>query len=124
VAGITAALSFADQGFKSYIVEKKPALGGNYASLYYTLEGLDTKKHLAGLVDRVKKSDLITVFTERKSGRSRASSATTRPPSRRRTGKSSSSTEWSSWPPGVRAGDERVLYGQSDRVLTSGSWRS
>jgi heterodisulfide reductase subunit A len=63
LAGITAALSFADQGFKSYIVEKKPSLGGNYANLYYTLEGLDTKKHLAGLVDRVKKNDLITVFT-------------------------------------------------------------
>jgi heterodisulfide reductase subunit A-like polyferredoxin len=63
LAGITAALSFADQGFKSYIVEKKPSLGGNYANLYFTLEGLDTKKHLAGLIDRVKKNDLITVFT-------------------------------------------------------------
>ncbi len=63
LAGITAALSFADQGFKSYVVEKKPSLGGNYANLYFTLEGLDTKKHLAGLIDRVKKSDLITVFT-------------------------------------------------------------
>ncbi|NPU84839.1 MAG: FAD-dependent oxidoreductase [Syntrophaceae bacterium] len=63
LAGITAALSFADQGFKSYIVEKKPSLGGNYASLYYTLEGLDTKKHLAGLIDRVKKSELIQVYT-------------------------------------------------------------
>ncbi|PKN33108.1 MAG: 4Fe-4S ferredoxin [Deltaproteobacteria bacterium HGW-Deltaproteobacteria-19] len=63
LAGITAALSFADQGFQSYIVEKKPSLGGNYASLYYTLEGLDTKKHLAGLIDRVKKSELIQVYT-------------------------------------------------------------
>jgi len=63
LAGITAALSFADQGFKSYIVEKKPSLGGNYANLYFTLEGLDTKKHLTGLIDRVKKNDLITVFT-------------------------------------------------------------
>jgi heterodisulfide reductase subunit A-like polyferredoxin len=63
LAGITAALSFADQGFHSYIVEKKPSLGGNYANLYFTLEGLDTKKHLAGLIDRVKKSDLIHVYT-------------------------------------------------------------
>jgi heterodisulfide reductase subunit A len=63
LAGITAALSLADQGFESYIVEKKPLLGGNYRDLYFTLEGLDTKKHLAGLLDRVKKSKLIHVFT-------------------------------------------------------------
>jgi len=63
LAGITAALSFADQGFKSYIVEKKPSLGGNYANLYFTLEGLDTKKHLAGLIDRVKKNELVQVYT-------------------------------------------------------------
>ena len=63
LAGITAALSLADQGFESYIVEKKPLLGGNYRELYFTLEGLDTKKHLAGLLDRVKKSKLIHVFT-------------------------------------------------------------
>jgi heterodisulfide reductase subunit A len=63
LAGITAALSLADQGFASYIVEKESALGGNYAKLHYTLEGLDTKKHLAGLLDKVKASDKITVFT-------------------------------------------------------------
>lgn len=63
LAGITAALSLADQGFSSYIVEKESELGGNYAKLHYTLEGLDTKKHLAGLIEKVKASDKITVFT-------------------------------------------------------------
>jgi len=63
LAGITAALSLAEQGFESYIVEKKPVLGGNYRDLYFTLEGLDTKKHLAGLLDRIKKSKLIHAFT-------------------------------------------------------------
>jgi len=63
LAGITAALSLADQGFASYIVEKEPALGGNYAKLHYTLEGMDTKRHLARLVDRVRKNDLIHVYT-------------------------------------------------------------
>ena len=43
LAGITAALSLADQGFESYIVEKEAVLGGNYRQLYYTLEGLDTR---------------------------------------------------------------------------------
>jgi heterodisulfide reductase subunit A len=63
LAGITAALALADQGFESYIVEKENELGGNYGKLYYTLEGLDTRKHLAGLLERVEKSDLIHVFT-------------------------------------------------------------
>jgi heterodisulfide reductase subunit A-like polyferredoxin len=63
LAGITAALSLADQGFESYLVEKEAELGGNYSKLYYTLEGMDTVKHLAGLLDRVEKSDLIHVYT-------------------------------------------------------------
>jgi len=62
LAGITAALALADQGFESYIVEKENELGGNYRKLYYTLEGLDTRKHLAGLLERVAKSDLIHIF--------------------------------------------------------------
>jgi len=63
LAGMTAALSLAEQGFESYIVEKKAHLGGNYRELYYTLEGLDTKKHLASLEEKIKKSPLIHVYT-------------------------------------------------------------
>jgi heterodisulfide reductase subunit A-like polyferredoxin len=63
LAGITAALSLADQGFASFIVEKDAELGGNYRKLHYTLEGVDTRSHLAGLLDRVGKSPLIRVFT-------------------------------------------------------------
>ena len=63
LAGIIAALALADQGFESHVVEKENELGGNYGKLYYTLEGLDTRKHLAGLLERVEKSDLIHVYT-------------------------------------------------------------
>ena len=63
LAGITAALSLADQGFESHIVEKEKKLGGNYAKLHYTLEGLDTVKHLDGLIKKVKKNKLIHVYT-------------------------------------------------------------
>ena len=63
LAGITAALSLADQGFESHLVEKEAELGGNYSKLYYTLEGMDTVQHLAGLLDRVEKNDLIHVYT-------------------------------------------------------------
>jgi len=63
LAGITAALSLADQGFASFIVEKEERLGGNYNHLYKTLEGLDTKAHLKGLLEKVYKNPLITVVT-------------------------------------------------------------
>ncbi len=63
LAGMTAALSLADQGFASYIVEKEDQLGGNYRHLYKTLEGLDTRKHLKTLLDKVYKNPLVTVAT-------------------------------------------------------------
>jgi heterodisulfide reductase subunit A len=63
LAGITAALSLADQGFESYIVEKEKELGGNYRKLFYTLEGLDTQKHLAKLLEKVKANPKIHVIT-------------------------------------------------------------
>jgi heterodisulfide reductase subunit A len=62
LAGITAALSLADQGYASTIVEKEEELGGNYRRLHYTLEGLDTRRHLADLLDRVEKNPLVQVF--------------------------------------------------------------
>jgi heterodisulfide reductase subunit A-like polyferredoxin len=63
LAGMTAALSLADQGFASLIVEKEDRLGGNYNHLYKTLEGLDTRSHLKGLLEKVYKNPLITVAT-------------------------------------------------------------
>ena len=79
LAGITAALSLADQGFASIIVEKEAELGGNYRKLSYTLEGLDTKKHLAELLERVERTPSSACSPGRRSRRSRGSSATTRP---------------------------------------------
>ncbi|MEW6489234.1 MAG: NAD(P)-binding protein [Thermodesulfobacteriota bacterium] len=63
LAGITAALTLADQGFDACIVEREPELGGNYRHLHYTLEGFDTQKHLQKLLDKVAASSRITVYT-------------------------------------------------------------
>jgi heterodisulfide reductase subunit A-like polyferredoxin len=63
LAGMTAALSLADQGYESTIVEQEEELGGNYRHLRYTVEGADTTHHLAGLLERVRQSPLIHVFT-------------------------------------------------------------
>ncbi|MBI5015591.1 MAG: FAD-dependent oxidoreductase [Deltaproteobacteria bacterium] len=62
LAGITAALSLADQGFSSCIVEKEAVLGGNYRRIHSTLEGLDTQAHLGRLLAKVNASDRITVY--------------------------------------------------------------
>ena len=63
LAGMTAALSLAGQGFPAYLVEKEEELGGNYRHLHYTLEGLDTRRHLGDLLDRVRNNPLITAVT-------------------------------------------------------------
>jgi heterodisulfide reductase subunit A2 len=64
VAGMTAALNLAEQGFESYLVEKKSELGGNLRHLSQTLQGDNTVELLKNLGDKVKKSKLINVLTD------------------------------------------------------------
>ena len=44
LAGMTAALSLADQGFEMHLVEKTDELGGNLRSIHYTLERADIQR--------------------------------------------------------------------------------
>ena len=64
VAGMTAALSLADQGFPVTIVEKSAVLGGAARDIARTWKGLDVQKFLSHLVDRVKKHSNIEVLTD------------------------------------------------------------
>ncbi|MCS5697400.1 FAD-dependent oxidoreductase, partial [Desulfofundulus thermocisternus] len=63
VAGMTAALSLAEQGFAVSLVEKEAVLGGNARHLYYTLQGSDPQQFLAGLVEKVTGHPQIRVYT-------------------------------------------------------------
>ncbi|MBS1252620.1 MAG: NADPH-Fe(3+) oxidoreductase subunit beta [Anaerolineales bacterium] len=77
-AGLTAALSLADQGFPVHLVERDDALGGNLRHLHYALEDvigdrrLETRKseirepqaYLADLVEQVQANSLIDVHLE------------------------------------------------------------
>jgi heterodisulfide reductase subunit A-like polyferredoxin len=63
VAGMTAALSLAEQGFAVSLVEKGAVLGGNARHLYYTLQGSDPQQFLAGLVEKVTGHPQIQVYT-------------------------------------------------------------
>jgi heterodisulfide reductase subunit A len=63
VAGMTAALSLADQGFAVHLVEKERELGGLARGVRYTLEGGDVRAFLAGRVAAVQAHPRITVHT-------------------------------------------------------------
>ena len=61
VAGLTAALNLAEQGFLTHLVEKSGELGGLARRLTRTAEGFDIRAHLAQLVDQVRQHGLIRV---------------------------------------------------------------
>jgi heterodisulfide reductase subunit A len=64
LAGLTAALSIAKQGYKTVLVEKTGELGGNAKTLYYTEDGANPAKYVEDLIQHVKKEQRITVYLE------------------------------------------------------------
>ncbi len=66
VAGMTAALTIANQGFKTVLLEKRNSLGGNLGMLNHTLASEATAGHLKTLVNRVKSEKNIEVITRAK----------------------------------------------------------
>ena len=127
LAGITAALALADQGFESTIVEKEVQLGGNYRRLHYTLEGVDTQRHLADLLEQIEKNPLIQVFTGGKHQKDRRIHRQLQddPRPRGRAKRNSSSTGSSSSPRGpMSSKTEEYLAAARRRSSPSGSWRN
>ncbi len=61
VAGMTAALNLADQGFEIYLIEKAPELGGMANRIHFTLEGFDVRGNLNELIKKVYKNPLIHI---------------------------------------------------------------
>jgi heterodisulfide reductase subunit A-like polyferredoxin len=64
LAGLTAALSFAEQGFEATLVEQSAVLGGNARTLYYTEDDASPAEYVRDLIQKVEDQPLITVFTE------------------------------------------------------------
>jgi heterodisulfide reductase subunit A-like polyferredoxin len=64
LAGMTAALGIADQGFDVHLVEKDAALGGNLRTLHTTLEQADVQSYLGGLVAKVESHPKIHVYLD------------------------------------------------------------
>ena len=64
VAGMTAALNLAEQGYDVTLVEREKELGGLVRQLHSTGEGADPQAFLHGLIDRVTGHPRITVLTD------------------------------------------------------------
>lgn len=54
LAGMTAALAIAEQGFEVHLVEKTAQLGGRLRSVHYTLERADVAAYLGELVTKIR----------------------------------------------------------------------
>jgi heterodisulfide reductase subunit A2 len=64
LAGLTAAISVAKQGFEAVLVEKSPELGGHAKTLNFIENGASPAEHIKTLAAKVEKNPLITVYTE------------------------------------------------------------
>ena len=64
IAGMTSALSIANQGHEVYLVEKDTNLGGIARRIHYTLEGLDVQAYLRDLIRKVYQHPLLHVYTD------------------------------------------------------------
>ena len=64
VAGMTATLGLADQGFEVVLVEKEPQLGGLSRELTHTIDGANIQEHILELIERVNRHEQIQVLTE------------------------------------------------------------
>ncbi len=62
LAGMTAALTIADEGYDVTLVEKTDELGGNLRHIYRTAEGRDPRRLLTSLIKRVICHDRIDIY--------------------------------------------------------------
>jgi heterodisulfide reductase subunit A-like polyferredoxin len=63
IAGMTAALGIASQGFEAALIERENELGGNLRHIHYTLEGSDPQALLSSLVKQIEEEPNIRVYT-------------------------------------------------------------
>ena len=64
LAGMTASLQLAQQGYEVDLIEKEKELGGNLRESFYTLRGSNPKDFLNKLIQQVKNSGSIHLYTE------------------------------------------------------------
>jgi heterodisulfide reductase subunit A len=63
ISGMAAALSIAEQGFESCLIEKSDSLGGNLGNIQFLLSGEDPRQTLQDIETKVRSNLLIHVYT-------------------------------------------------------------
>ncbi|MBN2538045.1 FAD-dependent oxidoreductase, partial [candidate division WOR-3 bacterium] len=63
LAGMTAAIAIAEQGFEVFLVERRHELGGNLRNLRYDVQGEDVRELVGRLKVRIEGNPLIRLFT-------------------------------------------------------------
>ena len=66
LAGMTATLKLAQQGFETFLIEESDTLGGNLRKLYFTITGNDPQELLKNTIKEVEENPLIRVFKNSK----------------------------------------------------------
>jgi heterodisulfide reductase subunit A-like polyferredoxin len=64
VAGMTSALTLAEQGFEVHLIEKSNVLGGIARRIHYNLDGDDVQQFLGKLIKKVQEHPQIRVYTD------------------------------------------------------------
>jgi heterodisulfide reductase subunit A len=64
IAGMTCALSIANQGHEVHLVEKDKDLGGMARKIHYTLDGRDVQAYLHDLIKKAYQHPLVHVYTD------------------------------------------------------------
>jgi len=64
LAGLSAALAFAEQGFEATLIERTAELGGHARTLYYTEDGANPSRYVDHLSQQVQNHPRITVHKE------------------------------------------------------------
>ena len=64
LAGMTAALSLARQGFEAALLERDKELGGNLRKIHSIVSGENIREYLLSLIDEVKRHPLIKVYRQ------------------------------------------------------------
>ncbi len=66
ISGMNAALSLANQGYKVYLVEESPELGGNARHINQTVDGRNVKEYLSSLIKNVETNSNIKIYKNSK----------------------------------------------------------
>lgn len=64
IAGMTAALTLAEQGYEIALVERESILGGNLNNIKETLEGRDVREFLSKSIERINSNPKIKVYLD------------------------------------------------------------